>query len=83
MSFIRYKTFKGGRYAYISTESSLNGTIQIKLVKFLLLLYNISLGLEPCFCDLISRLWLHRDVTDPQQSSPYTYPFYVVKENRP
>ena len=31
-------------------------------------MYNISLGLEPCFCDLISRLWLHRDVTDPQQS---------------
>ena len=44
-------------------------------------MYNLSLGLEPCFCNLISRLWLHRDVTDQQQSFLHL-PFLCRQRNQ-
>ena len=78
MRLVEVKSSKGGRYAYMDTESSHLNCIQIRKI-LPHILYHITLGWEPCLCDLISVASTGRDW--PATVIPTPTLFYVVKEN--
>ena len=60
MRLVEVKSSKGGRYAYMDTESSHRNCIQIRKI-LPHILYHITLGWELCLCDLISVASTGRD----------------------
>ena len=60
MRLVEVKSSKGGRYACMDTESSHLNCIQIRKI-LPHILYHITLGWEPCLCDLISVASTGRD----------------------
>ena len=60
MRLVEVKSSKGGRYAYMDTESNHLNCIQIRKI-LPHILYHITLGWEPCLCGLISVASTGRD----------------------